>query len=255
MIDFSVVIISFNEEQNIRRCLDSIKDLTDDIVVVDSGSLDKTKDVCAEYNVRFFVNDFVDYSSQKNYANSLAKFDYVLSLDADECLSPELAKSISEIKKSDTNIAYTFNRLNFHCGKAVRFCGWYPDKKERFWNRHSGQWSGTIHEKYVFRKQPDFVHLKGDLLHYTYNSKEEHIRQAKKFACLNAEQDFKSGKKTFFLMPYITYFLRFVTVFLVKQGILDGKTGFFIAKITAYATFLRKKQLYDLWKNKNLKKC
>ncbi|MDD3859596.1 MAG: glycosyltransferase family 2 protein [Bacteroidales bacterium] len=251
MIDFSVVVISFNEEQNISRCLDSVKDLTDDIVVVDSGSVDKTEDICAAYNVRFFVNDFVDYSSQKNYANSLAKYDYVLSLDADECLSPELAKSISEIKKSDSNIAYTFNRLNFHCGKAVRFCGWYPDKKERFWNRHSGQWSGTIHEKFVFIKQPIFVHLKGDLLHYTYNSKEEHLKQAKKFAILNAEQDFKLGKKTRFFSSYLSYLLRFLTVFVLKFGFLDGKTGFFIAKTTAHATFLRNMKLYEMWKNKN----
>ena len=251
MIDFSIVIITYNEEKNIKRCLDSVKGLTDDIVVVDSGSTDNTKAVCDKYNVRFFVNGFVDYSSQKNYANSLAKYDYVLSLDADECLSPELAASIRKIDEFGNNVAYTFNRLNYHCGKPVRFCGWYPDKKERFWNRHTGQWSGAIHEKFVFEKQPVFVHLKGDLLHYTYNSKEEHLKQAEKFALLNAEQDFKSGRKAFFLMPFIAYVLRFCSVYLLKLGFLDGRTGLFIAKTTAYATFLRNKELYRLWKNKS----
>jgi len=250
MIDFSIVIITFNEEHNIKPCLDSVRGLTDDIVVVDSGSTDKTKAVCEKYNVRFFVNSFIDYSSQKNFANSLAKYDYVLSLDADECLSPELVASIREIKEFGNNHAYTFNRLNYHCGKPVRFCGWYPDKKERFWNRHTGQWFGTIHEKFVFNKRPVFVHLKGDLLHYTYNSKEEHLKQAEKFALLNTEQDFKSGKKTSLLMAYISYLLRFLTVFIFRLGFLDGKTGLFIAKTTAYATFLRNKQLYVKNKNK-----
>lgn len=249
MIDFSIVIITFNEEHNIKRCLDSVEGLTDDIVVVDSGSTDNTKAVCNKYNVRFFVNGFVDYSSQKNFANSLAKYDYVLSLDADECLSPELAASIRKIDEFGNNLAYTFNRLNYHCGKPVRFCGWYPDKKERFWNRHTGQWSGTIHEKFVFENKPVFVHLKGDLLHYTYTSKEEHLMQAEKFALLNAEQDFKSGKKTLFLVAYISYLLRFLTVFIFRLGFLDGRTGLFIAKTTAYATFLRNKQLYIKSKN------
>jgi glycosyltransferase involved in cell wall biosynthesis len=251
MIDFSIVIITFNEEHNIKRCLDSVKGLTDDIVVVDSGSKDNTKAICDEYNVRFFVNNFVDYSSQKNYANSLVKYDYILSLDADECLSSELAASINEIKEFGNNTVFTFNRLNYHCGKPVKYCGWYPDKKERFWNRHSGQWLGTIHEKFVFEKLPVFIHLKGDLLHYTYNTKEEHLKQAKKFAFLNAEQDFKSGRKAFFSIPYIAYVLRFCSVYLLKFGFLDGKTGFFIAKVSAYATFLRNKQLYQLWKNKS----
>jgi len=251
MIDFSIVIITYNEEKNIKRCLDSVKGLTDDIVVVDSGSTDNTKVICDKYNVRFYVNSFVDYSSQKNFANSLAKYDYVLSLDADECLSPELAASINEIKEFGNNTVFTFNRLNYHCGKAVKYCGWYPDKKERFWNRHSGQWSGTIHEKFVFENKPVFVHLKGDLLHYTYNTKEEHLIQAKKFAYLNAEQDFKSGRKAFFPIPYIAYVLRLCSIYLLKFGFLDGKTGFFIAKVSAYATFLRNKELCRLWKNKS----
>ncbi|HOZ29545.1 MAG TPA: glycosyltransferase family 2 protein [Bacteroidales bacterium] len=251
MNKISIAIITLNEERNIRSCLNSVKDLTDDIVVVDSGSVDKTQEICNGYNVRFFHNDFVDYSSQKNYANSLTKYDYVLSLDADECLSPELAASISKIKELENNTVYTFNRLNFHCGKAVRFCGWYPDKKQRFWNKNTGRWSGTIHESFVFDSPPQFIHLKGDLLHYTYNSKEEHLKQAKKFAILNAEQDFKLGKKTRFFSSYLSYLLRFLTVFVLKFGFLDGKTGFFIAKTTAHATFLRNMKLYEMWKNKN----
>ena len=171
---FSVVIITFNEEANIERCLKSVVDLCSDIVVVDSGSADKTKEICETYKCRFFFREFDDYSSQKNYANSLAKYDLILSLDADECLSDELRHSIIDFVIDSENIALSFNRLNHHCGKPIRFCGWYPDRKIRIFNRIFAKWEGTIHENLVFSASPTNYMLKGDILHFTYKSKNEH---------------------------------------------------------------------------------
>jgi glycosyltransferase involved in cell wall biosynthesis len=253
VIGFSVVIITFNEEANIERCLKSVADLSLDIVVVDSGSTDKTREICESYNCRFFFRSFDDYSSQKNYANSLAKNDIILSLDADECLSAELKKSITNFKNDSDNISVSFNRLNHHCGRPIRFCGWYPDRKVRIFNRKFANWKGTIHESISFASNPQSFHLSGNMLHFTYNKKSEHILQSEKFARLNAASDFRKGKKSSIFRPYFGLFLRFISIYFLKLGFLDGKTGFFIAKTSSYATFLRYRELYVQNKKKILK--
>lgn len=254
MKKFSVVIITFNEEKNIGRCLGSVRDLTDDIVVVDSGSTDGTAEICKGYNVRFLYREFDDYSSQKNFGNDLAVHDYVFSIDADECLSEELKKSISEIDFDGINSAFSFNRLNHHCGKPIRYGGWYPDKKIRIWNRHCGKWTGKIHETIDFTVKPEIIHLAGDLLHFTYNSREEHVNQAKKFGLLNACKDFENGKKVSIFKVYLAPLFRFVSVYFLRLGFLNMGIGFFIAKITARATFLRYRELYKLNVEKKLLK-
>jgi glycosyltransferase involved in cell wall biosynthesis len=242
----SVVVITFNEEANIERCLKSVIDLSSDIVIVDSGSTDKTRKVCENYNCRFFLREFDDYSSQKNYANSLAKHDLILSLDADECLSDQLKTSIENFKHDLDNVAVSFNRLNHHCGNPVRYCGWYPDRKIRIFNRKYAKWEGTIHESIVFSTTPLNQHLYGDLLHFTYHSRAEHLIQSEKFAKLNALSDFKKGEKSYLLESYFKSILRFFSIFVLKLGFLNGSTGFYIAKISARATFLRYKELLSL---------
>jgi glycosyltransferase involved in cell wall biosynthesis len=254
MENFSVVIITFNEEKDIGRCLASVSDLTDDIVVVDSGSTDSTAEICKQYPVRFVFREFDDYSSQKNFGNGLAKYDYIFSIDADECLSDRLKKSISEIEFNKINTAISFNRLNHHCGKPVRHGGWYPDKKIRIWNSLYGEWTGKIHEIVEFAEKPEIIHLAGDLLHFTYNSRDEHMNQAKKFSLLNAKKDFENGKKANCYKIYLTPLLRFMTVYFFKLGFLDGRTGLFVAKTTARATFLRYKELISLNCEKKLLK-
>ncbi|MDD4149951.1 MAG: glycosyltransferase family 2 protein [Bacteroidales bacterium] len=250
MKNLSVVIITKNEAKNIAKCLLSVKDISSDIILIDSGSNDDTELICKEFPVKFIQNTFLDYSSQKNYGNQFAKNNYILSIDADEILSKELLQSINEICfNNNDNKAYTFNRLNHHCGKPIKYGGWYPDKKLRIWNKQFGQWQGEIHEKIVFKENPQLTHLSGDLLHFTYNSKEEHLAQATKFSKLNAKSDFRKGKKTNILLAYLSSIMRFIVVFFFKFGLLDGKIGFFIAKTTAHATFLRKYELLSLRKN------
>lgn len=249
MDNLSIVIITKNEAKNIANCLDSIHDLSDDIIVVDSGSTDNTKDICVNYKTRFIENKFLDYSSQKNFGNSLSRHNYILSIDADESLSDKLKESIKSLHLNPIeNIAYEFNRLNHHCGKPVKFGGWYPDKKIRIWNKNFGQWQGTIHESIFFEENPEIEHLKGDLLHYTYHTKSDHIKQAKKFSKLNAKSDFSKGKKTNIVVAYFSLINRFISTYILKLGFLDGKTGFFIAKTTARATFWRKRELLKLHK-------
>lgn len=251
MKNLSIVIITKNEERNIGRCLESIISLSDDIIVVDSGSQDMTREICQKHKIKFIVNDFHDYSSQKNFGNNIAKYDYIFSIDADEALSPELYESIKSLSfDPNKNIAFSFNRLSFHCSQAIKHGGWYPDKKTRIWNKKFGQWQGEIHEKLIFDSPPQIAHLNGDLLHYTYYTRDEHINQAKKFSSLNAKSDFKQGKNSNLFLVYFSFVFRFISVYILRLGFLDGKIGYFIAKTTARATFWRKKELLDLNRSK-----
>jgi glycosyltransferase involved in cell wall biosynthesis len=253
MKNLSVVIITKNESKNIARCLKSVADLSNDIIIIDSFSNDDTKDICNNFNLRFFEQNFTDYSSQKNYGNNLSKNEYILSIDADECLSEELKNSIESINiDKSQNKAFTFNRLNHHSGKPIKHGGWYPDKKLRIFNKNYGEWQGEIHEKIIFSSSSEIQHLKGDLLHYTYNSFEEHLNQAIKFSNLNAQSDFKNKRRVHFIQQYTSPFFRFIQVYFLKSGFLDGKIGFNIAKITAHATFLRRKELISLNKRRKI---
>lgn len=250
MLKLSAVIITLNEEKNIGKCLHSLQTLTDDIVVVDSGSTDKTEEICKQYNVKFFVRDFDDYSSQKNYGNSFAKYDYILSIDADEVISEKLRSSIEKIEFGE-NEFYGFNLLNHYCGKPIRFGGWYPDKKYRIWNKNYGKWEGKIHEKIVFSQPPKKCFLKGNLLHFTYESKEIHKQKTIKYAKLMAKKDFENGKNYGYLMLYLKPIYKFISMYIIKLGFLDGKRGFLLAKTSAYASFVKVFEFFLKKKHKN----
>ncbi len=196
MIKLSVVIITLNEERNISRCLESVKDIADELVIVDSFSTDRTKEIAESFGARFITQKFDGYINQKNFANAQAKFDHILSLDADEVLSDELKKSVKETKSSFYADGYTMNRLTNYVGKWVRHCGWYPDKKLRLFDRRKGKWEGLIiHEEFKLAEEGISGHLKGDLLHYSFNSIIEYKQQSEKFTTLGAKADFQKGKK------------------------------------------------------------
>src|SRR5688572_22507686 len=142
MSKLSVVIITFNEENNIARCIDSVNGIADEVVVVDSFSTDKTEEIAKGKGARFIQHTFKGHIEQKNYAKEQAQYDYVLSLDADEALSEELKNSIKQAKTDFAVHGYTMNRLNFYEDKPIKTCGWYPDKKLRLWDRKEGEWRG-----------------------------------------------------------------------------------------------------------------
>ena len=138
MPEISVVIITFNEEKNIGRCLESVKKVADEIVVLDSFSTDKTEQICATFGVKFFRHVFDGHIEQKNRAITYAAFPLVFSIDADEVLSETLIASILEVKKNNTKDGWYMNRLTNYCGKWIRHSGWYPDRKLRLFNSHKG---------------------------------------------------------------------------------------------------------------------
>ena len=246
-MELSVVIITFNEEKNIARCLDSVRDLADDIVVVDSFSADRTTDICRQYHVNLIQRQWEGYSATKNFANSAARYDWVLSLDADEALSDALKASILELKKGEKPVTGEFNRLTNYCGSWIRHGGWYPDKKIRLFDRRITRWNGLIHEELAFSQPVTVVHLEGDCLHYSYYTIDQHYRQADNFTTLAAKDLYEKGKKASLLKMLISPVIKFIRDYFMKLGILDGTAGYTVSKISAYATYQKYKKLRQLY--------
>ncbi len=246
-IKLSVVIITFNEERNIERCLLSVKDVADEIVVVDSFSKDKTKEICLKYDVKFVEHKFDGHIEQKNWAITQAQYPRVLSLDADEALDEKLIQNILAIKQNWQYDGYEMNRLTNYCGTWIKHCGWYPDKKLRLWDARKGQWAGTNpHDKYEMFAGATTQHISGDILHYSYYTIADHYKQVEYFTTILAKAQHQQGKKVNLLVLYLSPVVKFLRDYILKLGVLDGVAGFTISRISAYATFLKYKKLRAL---------
>ncbi len=248
-IAISVVIITFNEERNIRRCLDSVAGIADELVVVDSFSTDLTAKICSEFeNLRFIQHTFSGHIEQKNFALDQAKHSFVLSLDADEALSAELQNSIRQVKNNCTADAYQFNRLSKYCGTWIRHGSWYPDVKLRLFDRHKVRWQGiNPHDKAELMEKGETLHLKGDLLHYTYYSIDEHTKKLDYFSTLAAAAYFKRGKKSGWFQLLVNPTFAFFRDYILRRGFLDGYYGWLIAKFTASYTLQKYAKLRFLY--------
>ncbi len=237
----SVVIITYNEEKNIARCLESVKDLADEILVVDSFSTDATEEICARFNVTFTKHAFAGHIEQKNYAALLATYDWVLSLDADEALTPELKESIGKALENPQFKAYKMNRLTYYCGRWIRHCGWYPDAKARLWNRHSGAWGGiNPHDRWeLYQRNEQYGKLKGDLLHYSYYSPSDHLKQIEYFTEIAAKAEAATGSTPSLLKVILGPGVKFIKSYFFQLGFLDGYHGFVICRLSAMASFIK----------------
>ncbi len=246
-IKLSVTIITYNEEKNIERCLQSVLEVADDIVVVDSFSTDKTEEICSRYPVRFIQHAFEGHIEQKNWAISQAKYPHVLSLDADEALSEVLKQSIITVKHDWQADGYTMDRLTNYCGKWIKHCGWYPDTKLRLVDSRKGSWGGmNPHDKYLMEKGAAIWHLEGDLLHYSYYTIAQHVDQIQKFTTINARMKHQKNKHIPVGMVILRFFHAFIKKYFFKLGFLDGYYGYVISVLSAYTTFVKDIKLREL---------
>ncbi len=249
MSKISAVIITYNEEKNIERCLQSLVEVADEIVVLDSYSTDQTEQICKRYLVNFVQHKFDGHIEQKNRAVSLATNNYVLSLDADEFLDEKLKKSILAEKNNFSHEAYSFNRLNYYCQKPIKHGVWYPDKKIRLWKKTKGKWGGiNPHDSVILDNSVKVKHLIGNLNHFSYNTIDEHIKQTNKFTTIAANVLFEKGKKASILKIWGKTFFSFFKNFVLKLAFLDGFYGLVIAHTNTYATFLKYSKLRHLTK-------
>ncbi|MCU0457132.1 MAG: glycosyltransferase family 2 protein [Bacteroidales bacterium] len=247
MPHISAVIISFNEEKYIGRCLASLEGIADEIVVVDSYSTDRTGEICRNFNVKFVTHEFEGYVEQKNYALSLASNRWVLSLDADESLSGELRESILREKESPGFDGYMFNRLNNYCGRWIRHSRWYPDRHLRLFDALKGRWIGpNPHD--TFRLEPGCKskRLKGDILHIIHDSVEEHVDKVNRFSTISAEEYFRNGKKAGPFTAHLHMAWSFFRSYILYAGFLDGHYGYTACIISAMGSFLKYSKLRKL---------
>jgi hypothetical protein len=191
---------------------------------------------------------FLGYVEQKNFALSKATFEHVLSLDADEALSDELITSVQKEKeKGFPADGYTMNRFNFYCGKWIRHGTYYPDRKLRLFNLKKGQWGGqNPHDKIIMAEDATIKHLKGDLLHYTYQTIGQHAKQMERFSTIAAKALYDKGKKPSYFKMLINPAWAFIKGYVIKLGFLDGVEGFRIASYTARQAYLKYLKLIRL---------
>lgn len=244
----SVVIITKNEARNIARCLDTAIPVADEILVVDSFSTDNTIEICTQYKIRFVQTQWQGYAQTKNYANSLAQYDWILSLDADEVLDKSLQDSILAEKSNSFPVeGYSIRRLPYYCGKPIYYSNWNPDVKVRLFNRTKAQWQGAfIHETIVFSKPLKPALLSGLCHHFTMHSIEDHLNTINRFTTLQALERIKQNQKTTWIDFTIKPLFEFFKSYWIKKGFLDGRYGLIISMMNAYSRFLRAAKVYQL---------
>jgi glycosyltransferase involved in cell wall biosynthesis len=240
-VPLSVVIITFNEEADIGRCLAALDGVADEVLVVDSFSTDRTVEICRQHGARVLQNAFAGYVEQKNFATAQAQYDHVLQLDADEVLTAELRQSIRQAKVDWQHAAYSLARLTNYCGSWVRHGGWYPDRKLRLYDRRLGRWTGLLlHEKFEVDAGQTTGQLQGDALHYSYHSITQHVAQLNKFTSITAREQALRGKTQVNLFHLLLKpWWKFVYGYFFRLGFLDGFAGLSIATISALGVFLK----------------
>ncbi len=248
----SATIITLNEERNIGRCIDALLPVADEIIVLDSFSTDKTEEICRAKGVRFEQRTWEGYSASKNFLNGLATHPYIFSVDADEAPDEELIRSILREKEKCFIGVYSVNRLTNYCGKWIKHLGWYPDIKTRIFPKEGSVWEGEyVHEELVVTGNPIPKLLEGHLLHYSYYNFIEHRSRADKYSLLTAQKFHAQRKRAGILKPYMSALGRFVSMYIIKKGFLDGKMGFKIAYISAQSNILKYKELIRLNREQN----
>jgi len=242
----SATVITLNEQRHIRQCLESLQGIADEMIVVDSGSQDATLEIAAQLGARTFVREWTNYSEQKNFASSLAQCEWILSLDADECLSASLRQDILKVKQKPTHaVAFEFPRKAFYLGRWIEHSGWYPDYKVRLFLKSKARWEGRfVHESLSI--DGPIVRLQGDLLHYSCESISEHIRTLDRYTTLAAEDLWHRQKRSDWTQLLTSAFAAFVKSYWLTQGFRDGMQGLVIACFASYYNLVKYAKLWEL---------
>ena len=217
-----------------------MKGVADEIMIVDSASTDKTAEIAGNFGARVIDHPFEGYGQQKNFATAQASHDWILSLDADEELTPELAKSIQEVKAAPKYAVYKMPRITNYCGKWIRHCGWYPDHQVRLYDRTKGIWKEKkVHEHWALTNEGPMGTLKGDLLHYSFTSISQHLKKIDKYTELAAQAAAEQGKSASIAKILASSAWHFISAYFIHLGFLDGFYGLVISRLSAYEAFVK----------------
>lgn len=238
MTQISALIISRNEEHKIKQCLDSLEGIADEIIVVDSYSTDNTVKICEEAGCKVVQRAFPGYGAQRQYATSLATHRYILSIDADEVLSPALRTSLKKLKNEGlTHRVYSFTRMNFYCEEPIRHCGWYPDIQIRLFDKRYATWDlSDVFEKVIFPGTLRPEKIDGDILHYRCSTPEEYHNTIVSHAMIEGRVLANKLDKVGLITPWLKSIKAFANCYFRKYGFLYGNEGFAISKEEYLAT-------------------
>lgn len=239
MAKISACIISFNEEKKIEDCLKSLVNIADEIIIVDSNSTDNTINIAKEYTDKIILQDFLGFIEQKNFTIEQASHDWILSLDCDERLSPELQKAITRIKDTVENAdAYKMPRKTFYIYRWLNHC-WYPDLKIRLFNKNTAYWGGTNPHDHIVTPGKNIKILDGDIYHYSFDSISDHLKTIDKFTEIGAAELVKKNKSFNALSPLTHATWTFIKLYFIKLGFLDGFAGLVVSVLSYMHVFVK----------------
>ena len=253
-VKVSAVIIAYNEERNIADAIRSVA-WADEVLVVDSESTDRTREIAEGLGARVIVNPWPGFAAQKRYATESAANDWIFSLDADERATEELSSEIAALRSGEpVHSGYTVPRLSIYMGRKIRHGGWYPDRQLRLFDRRCGRWKERIiHESFELTDGSQLGKLHGDLLHFSVEGPEHHARMVvERYAPLSARQMLAEGKSTSRSTAVVSCISTFLRSYILKLGVLDGFPGLLIAYFAAQNSLLKHLILLRLLENENL---
>jgi glycosyltransferase involved in cell wall biosynthesis len=247
-VKISAVVITGNEEANIEAALRSLDGVVAEIIVVDSRSTDLTVKIARRFTSKVFTRTWTNYSDQKNYADGLAENPWILSLDADERLSPELREEIRAMAADEPACAgFSMPRRVFYLGRWIKHSGWYPDRKVRLFRKDKARWEGEyVHENLAV--EGGIRRLRGDILHFTYRNIADHLARINTFSDLGAQKLYAQRKKCRLGHLLLVPPGRFIKSYILRGGFLDGFAGLVIAVLNGYGIFVRYAKLREIWK-------
>ena len=247
-MEISAVIITYNEERRLEDALKSLAGVVSEIVVVDCLSTDETAKIARRFTDRVFERTWTNFAEQKNFANGKAAHSWILSLDADERVSPELRKELLNLRAVEPEVdAFSIPRQVYYLGHWVRHSGWYPDRKLRLFRKAKAHWEGEyVHERLVV--EGPIGKLRGTIHHFTYRNIHEHLARINTFSDLGAQKLYAQMRKARLYHLVLLPFFRFVRAYFWKRGFLDGFPGLVISVLTGYAVFVRYAKLKEIWK-------
>lgn len=229
----SVIVITLNEEKNIKRCLDSIKNLVDEIVVVDSGSTDKTVEIAKKFGAKVYERKFDNYANQKNFATEKSTGEWILSLDADEEISPELRREIMAQLTKNEYVAFSIPRKNIILGKYIRYSRWQPelDRHIWLWKKGVGKWFGEVHEE--LRVNGKVGELRGAKIHHQHETIKEFLEMMNNYSQIEAQERMKEGTRFSYFGLFFDPVYNFLVRYFYRLGFLDGWRGFVLSYLMA----------------------
>jgi glycosyltransferase involved in cell wall biosynthesis len=242
----SACVTAGNEEENIRRCLESLR-WCDEIVVVDSFSDDRTVEICKEYTDRVYQHEWLGYIGQKNLIRGMASYSWIFFLDADEEVTEELRDEILKEFEKGTGqyVCYSFPRRVFYLGKWIMHGEWYPDVKLRLFKKEHGRSAGREPHDHVVVDGP-VKRMKNPINHYTYKNVREHLATMNRFTSITAQEKFREGTRFRMSDWLFRPVWRFFKAFFFRGGFLDGRRGFMIAMVSSFAVAMKYAKLWEL---------